>query len=67
MVVVIAALGSVERTHKELIESQHATEDSIADVWRRIAEIESRQQSASEKKSGQAPPGGALRSQTRDR
>jgi len=46
MIVVIAALASIERTHKELIDSQHAMEDSLTDVWRRIGEIESRQKAA---------------------
>ena len=43
LVVALAAIKSLTKTHQELIESQNALEDSIADAWRRIEKIEVRQ------------------------
>ncbi|HTR13571.1 MAG TPA: hypothetical protein VMI72_10055 [Roseiarcus sp.] len=44
MIVALATLRSMSKTQQELIRTQDAIEDSIADVWRRIERIESRQE-----------------------
>jgi len=41
MIMALATLRGMTKTHQELLRTQDAMEDSIADVWRRIDRIES--------------------------
>ncbi len=43
LTLVLATLRTLAVTHKDLIQSQDAMEDSITDVWKRIDRIERRQ------------------------
>jgi hypothetical protein len=43
LLITVATLRNLGKAHDDLIRSQDALEDSVADVWRRIEQIEARQ------------------------
>ena len=46
LAVAVATLRSMGKAHEDLIRSQETLEDSVANVWRHIEQMESRQRTA---------------------